>query len=247
MTNAPFGDDIHMQAGEYVLGLMDDAERAAFEARLAIDAAARAAVASARDRFLEIDTSAAPVAPSAGLWNRIEGAIGAAPSNVVDLSARRRRNEPTIAGSGAQAPTRRSFWQGFAAASVLATLGGGYGLYALSQQKPRMIVVLLDAQAQPVSLVETYEGQRIRVVPLTNIAVPEGKALQVWTLPSRETGPVSMGLMPGPAATTLVGPTLPTPKLEQLYEITIEQAGGSPTGKPTGPIVGKGFAKLPQI
>ena len=143
--------------------------------------------------------------------------------------------------------SRRGFWQGFAAASVLATLGGGYGLYTIAQQKPRMIVVLLDAQAQPVSLVETYEGQRIRVVPLTNIAVPEGKTLQVWTLPSREQGPVSMGLMPAPSATTLAGPELPTPKLEQLYEITIEQAGGSPTGKPTGPIVGKGFAKLPQI
>lgn len=31
----------------------------------------------------------------------------------------------------------------------------------------------------------------------------------------------------------------------QLYEITLEPSGGSPTGRPTGPIQVKGFAKSP--
>lgn len=248
MSNADMKhDDIHMLAGEYVLGLMSDDERAAFEALLANSEAARTALAQAQQRLLDLDVSAPASTVSSGMWEGIEQRITdrfGNVDNVVDFAARRR---PTASPDIAPPMSRRGFWQGFAAASVLATLGGSYGLYTIAQQKPRMIVVLLDAQAQPVSLVETYEGQRIRVVPLTNIAVPEGKTLQVWTLASREQGPVSMGLMPAPSATTLIGPELPTPKLEQLYEITIEQAGGSPTGKPTGPIVGKGFAKLPQI
>ena len=74
MSTAGMNDDIHMLAGEYVLGLLGEAERAAFEARLADDALARAAVGLARERFLEIDTSAAPLAPSADLWRRIESA-----------------------------------------------------------------------------------------------------------------------------------------------------------------------------
>ncbi|MBL8566607.1 MAG: anti-sigma factor [Hyphomicrobiaceae bacterium] len=242
--------ELHDLAGEYVLGLASDAERAAFEQMLSHDVDAREALAVARERFLELDTSALPVPPTPELWARIETALerpqtSDRPDNIVPFTGRRDASANAAVPGGRV--SRRAFWQGFAAASLLATLGGGLGLYQIAQRKPRMIVVLLDATAQPVSIVETYEGQRIRIVPLIDIAVPEGKTLQVWTLPSRETGPVSMGLMHGPAVTTLDGPTLPPPKPDQLYEITIEQAGGSPTGKPTGPIVGKGFAKLPHI
>lgn len=251
MSTADMNDDIHMLAGEYVLGLMGEAERAAFEQRLATDPLARAALATSRERFLEIDTSAAPVSPSPQLWARIEGGLATASataqSNVIDLTSRRREGTAMDSASPRSLPTRRSFWQGFAAASVLAMFGGGIAGYQLSLRKPRLVVVLLDAQAQPVSIVETYEGQRIRVVPLGTIDVPQGKTLQVWTLPDKQTGPVSMGLLETSTARVLEGPSLPPPQPNQLYEITIEQAGGSPTGKPTGPIVGKGFAKLPQI
>lgn len=246
MSNAPFDDDIDALAGEYVLGLMSDSETANFEARIAREPAVRAAVAAMRERLLELDTSARPAAPSGDLWSRIDSRLDAKSGNVVDLASRRRRDIATPLPT-ASAPSRRAFWRGFAAASILALVGGGITARQLSLQKPRLVVVLLDAQAQPVSIVETYEGQRIRVVPLGTIEVPEGKALQVWTLPNKETGPVSMGLLPAASAAVLEGPTLPPPKLDQLYEITIEQAGGSPTGRPTGPIVGKGFAKLPQI
>ena len=39
---------------------------------------------------------------------------------------------------------------------------------------------------------------------------------------------------------------LPTGQ-QQLYEITLEPAGGSPTGKPTGPVIVKGFGALPRL
>jgi len=40
---------------------------------------------------------------------------------------------------------------------------------------------------------------------------------------------------------------LPSPAADQLYEITFEPDGGSPTNLPTGPILGKGFAKTPVL
>jgi anti-sigma-K factor RskA len=40
---------------------------------------------------------------------------------------------------------------------------------------------------------------------------------------------------------------LPAPHPQQLYEITVEPAGGSPTNLPTGPIPGKGLAQEPVI
>ena len=41
------------------------------------------------------------------------------------------------------------------------------------------------------------------------------------------------------------GARLPEPKAGQLYEITLEPAPGSPTGRPTGPILVTGFARYP--
>ena len=151
MSNADMKhDDIHMLAGEYVLGLMSDDERTAFEQLVATSEDARIALAATQQRLLDLDVSAPVSVPSPGMWERIESRITDRTGNVdnvVDLAARR-RNLPSP--DVAPPVSRRGFWQGFAAASVLATLGGGYGLYTIAQQKPRMIVVLLDAQAQPV-------------------------------------------------------------------------------------------------
>jgi anti-sigma-K factor RskA len=43
----------------------------------------------------------------------------------------------------------------------------------------------------------------------------------------------------------LQGPQQPLPAGGQLYEITLEDAPRSATGRPTGPILVKGFATIP--
>ncbi|MGE0769586.1 MAG: anti-sigma factor, partial [Hyphomicrobiaceae bacterium] len=222
---------------------LESEQRQRFEARLPTEPALVDALMRARERFLEIDTSARPMMPSAGLWQSIEKDLDA-PSNVVDLNGRRDAKEVQRAASP---QSWSGFWRGFAAASLVAMTLAGAAVTALWPQPPRLVIVLLDDNARPVSIVESYAGQKIRVVPLGSIEVPAGRTLQVWTLPDPATGPVSMGLLPGVTAATLEGPPLPNPKLDQLYEITLEPSGGSPTGKPTGPIIGKGYARRPQI
>jgi anti-sigma-K factor RskA len=64
-------------------------------------------------------------------------------------------------------------------------------------------------------------------------------------LPSRERGPVSVGLMDRPRTLELQLGDLPRPSADQLFEITLEPAGGSPTGRPTGPILFKGNTAQP--
>jgi len=242
MTNGTEGPhDMAAEAGEYVLGLMDDVTREGFEARLATDAALRRLVAIERERFLELDLTAEGPAPTADLWPRIEHGVAVAPANVVDLDARRTKAPPSTL------PSRRGFWQGFAAASILGIAATSVAYMRAPPGAPRLVVVLLNDQAQPVSIVETLDDKRIRVVPLVNINVPADRTLQVWTLPDPATGPVSMGLLEAVRATLLEGPVLPTPQPDQLYEITLEPAGGSPTGRPTGPIIGKGYARTPRI
>lgn len=248
MTNgADHPEDLSVIAGEYVLGVLDKDEAAAFETRLVHDEAARHALAEARERFLELDLAAPPEPPSPDLWDRIEARLNTQPpAPVVDLASRRRQSR-TPDRSVFNAVSSARFWQGFAAATVLAVIAALIASATVLSPTPRLIVVLLNDQAQPVSIVEAFDGQRIRVVPLDEIDVPPGRTLQVWTLPDPATGPVSMGLLPTGDARTLEGPQLPPPQPDQLYEITIEPEGGSPTGRPTGPIVGKGFARVPQL
>ncbi|MDX2289489.1 MAG: anti-sigma factor [Hyphomicrobiaceae bacterium] len=234
--------DFEDLAGEYVLGLLDDEARARFETLLDTEPAARAAVARQRDQLLEIDLAAPAEVPSAGLWPAIETQLQAPDTTVASLSAHRRMRTASSAASATA-----SFWRGFAAAAIVAMIGSALAWTYVTPAAPRLIVVLLDDEAKPVSIVEAFGDERIRVVPLGTIDVPAGKTLEVWTLPDKTTGPVSMGLLESVSASVLTGPALPEPKPEQLYEITLEPAGGSPTGRPTGPIIGKGFAKVPQI
>ena len=75
MSTDPLIDDV--LAGEYVLGVMEDAERVAFERQLAQDPALKAAVARWTARFAELDGTAPHVQAPARLWGRIEQSIGA--------------------------------------------------------------------------------------------------------------------------------------------------------------------------
>ena len=231
-------------ADEYVLGLLDAADHAQVESDIETDASLRAAVAASRDRFLALDLLASPAAEPQGLWSRISSALDDPNVNVPAAQA----------APNAQAPIRPandntySRWKRVAFAGIAASLflAIGLGLGLMSQPEPRVIAVLLDEAGEPLVLVEDFGDASARITPLADFDVPEGKVMQVWTLPSKELGPVSLGLLPRSEEIVLDGPALPLPREAQLYEITLEQPGGSPTGRPTGPILVKGFAKMPR-
>lgn len=230
-------DDLE-RVGEYVLGLFDDAEAAAFEQRLAAEPELQAAVAKLRAHMEKLDdTVGAPPADPA-LWQRIAGKL--------DDSA-------PMAGAPVERQPRPANDNGWIrrfgmAASVLIALGVGYlaGSNLSTPRQPMMIAVLLTEDgAQPGAIVEAFADDSIRLVPLELAQKPADRVYQVWTLPDADTGPVSMGIFDDPQTIRLAGPNLPPPESGQLYEITLEPAGGSPTGRPTGPILVKGFAKTP--
>ena len=117
---------------------------------------------------------------------------------------------------------------------------------AMTRLEPQVVAILMNSEGEPVVMIEDFGNDTAKVVPLIDLAVADDRSLQLWTLPSADTGPVSLGVLDGWETATVSGPDLPGPAEEQLYEITVEPLGGSPTGKPTGPIIGKGFAKAPR-
>lgn len=223
------------RVGLYVLGMLEGAERAQFETEKASDAELANAVARLQRHMLALDDTAGPLPANPALWAAIESQLdrdGSTAANVTPLQPRR---------------AQRPQWLAMAA-SVLVALGVGYlaGSFGIGARKPVMIAVLVDqADASPGAIVEAFADDSVRLVPLERFDVPEGNILQVWTLPDVATGPVSLGTFSDPTGIRLAGPDLPAPHDGQLYEITLEPAPGSPTGRPTGPILVKGFAKAP--
>ncbi|MCZ8179986.1 MAG: anti-sigma factor [Rhizobium sp.] len=225
------------RADAYVLGLMDEDERRAIEADMETDQELARAVGEARDHFLELDL-VGPTSPvSADLWSRIETRLGSQQTAIREASPRPAVNDNRLAG-----------WRGVglsaAAASLL--LVGALSYTLLQRAEPQVVAILMNAEGEPVVMIEDFGNDTAKVIPLTDVSVATDRSLQLWTLPSRDTGPVSLGVLDGWRTAMIEGPDLPGPMEEQLYEITVEPLGGSPTGKPTGPILGKGFAKMPR-
>jgi anti-sigma-K factor RskA len=221
-------------AGEYVIGSLEGSERLAFEAQLASDADLASMVRRLEQQMQTLDDTVVAEPVDGRLWAGIEARLGA----------------QTLPELQRTAPTTRTRlqWQMAIAASVVLALGLGFAAGSITQApaKPVVIAVLIDdGTSVPGAIVEAFADNSVRIVPLEAFAVPDGRIMQVWTLPNPETGPVSLGTFTDPQSVRLAGASLPQPQVGQLYEITLEPAPGSPTGRPTGPILAKGFARSP--
>jgi anti-sigma-K factor RskA len=228
-------------AGDFVLGVIEPAERAAFEAEMAQSPELAGLVETLRNRFASLDETAPALPVPDGLWDRIAGEIG---------GGRRPAAPPEPARTTTGAPRRDGRAWMKLAASVVVALGVGFlaGRSSVgTPPAPVVVAVLLDAAATPGAIVEAFANNRVHIVPLENFAVPPGKVLEVWTKPNEAIGPVSLGRFSTPREIDFAPAALPTPQAGQLYEITLEDAPGSPTGRPTGPILVKGLARLPML
>ncbi|RYE32930.1 MAG: hypothetical protein EOP23_10420 [Hyphomicrobiales bacterium] len=230
--------DREILAGEYVLGLLDGAEKASFERQMTDDAALHGAVARWQTRLAPIDATAQPAEPSPGLWQRIESGLAEATSP--RRSAVRR---PGLQSRLAQWWNNLPLWRGAALAGAAAAILLAVGLVGAldrARRQPLMVAVLLTDTNIAAAVVNTFADGHVELLPLQDIAVPQGRALQIWTLWDRAAGPRSVGLIDRARAVPLRLDNLPL-GADQLFEITVEPASGSPTGRPTGPIVAKGL------
>ncbi|SCX06881.1 anti-sigma factor [Agrobacterium rosae] len=229
-------EDMARVADEYVLGLLDDDESRRVETESHRDDELRDAIATSRERFLPLDLSVEEAMPSASLWQRIDA----------DLSGTQEKQKaperPALSNDN-----RLHVWKRTAVASLAASLllTAGLGWSLMRKVDPVVIAILLNDAGEPQAIVEDFSNEQASIRLLADFVVPEGKTMQVWTLPNQEIGPVSLGLLNEHRSAKLATPSLPRPKDKQLYEITLEQTGGSPTGRPTGPILVKGLAKIP--
>ncbi|MET0507291.1 MAG: anti-sigma factor [Burkholderiaceae bacterium] len=238
---------------EFVLGTLSDSEFDAFIAALARDPALRVEVGQWQDRLLPLLDRLPTVAPPPGLWQRIESALGPLPTPlrppvVATAEGRGPPLPPRPAPSRAQAGIgwweRLAFWRlasglALAASVVLATL-------LLTRPAPELsYVAVLTSQdgRQAGWVVRASDRGPVRLTALGPPGpIPEGRAWQFWTKGKTAANPTSLGLVPPEGRLEVPRERLPDLGDEQLFEITLEPATGSPTGRPTGPILFVGRA-----
>ena len=252
-------------AAECALGVLSPPEMERAEARIAAEPDFAAEVERWRQQLSAFDRTA-PVQPlPPDLWSRIDAQLdqprAAAPIMLTEPSLEtsraaqlREEGRLPITSSEAAADSRRrlfemvwnslNFWRigglGAAAAAIIIATGLGVQLRQ-ARSVPVLVAVLQTPDNQTAAIVNAFADGRTELVPLTSFTVPAGKVLEVWTLWDRQIGPRSVGLLQTMAAARLMLDDLPR-GAGQLFEITLEPAGGSPTGKPTGPVLAIGRA-----
>jgi len=207
-------------AAEHVLGTLRGPARRRFERLCAESAAARRAVHRWEDDWSVLSRSLRPIQPSERVWanvsRRLFGARSAAPRM-----------------------SRWRTWQLAAAASLIA-VALIVALVVHQQQPPlQTLAVLGTDSAHPLWRIERrtqLAALTIRVVgPVQRLP---GKAYELWALP-RGGAPVSLGLLPagGTYERTLNSAQRAALLAADKVAVSVEPAGGSPTGSPTGPVV----------
>ena len=229
MTTPLNDEELQALAGEYVLGTLPLAERAQVEQRLTNDAALRAAVDNWEQRLLPLTALAPPAEPSPQLWPRIASTLFT-PKAVK------------------QAGGWHAWWNSLAFWRILA--GGGLATAAAlavtvtmqlqAPGGPGYLVVLVAPQDKAPGWIVQASNKNSRdlsLIPLGPTSVPQQKSLQFWTKGKDWGAPVSLGLVQPGQTLKLKLDKLPPMQAEQLFEITLEPQAGSPTGRPTGPIL----------
>src|SRR5437879_11759954 len=87
-------DADNAMAADYVMGLLDGAEHAAAERRIATDQSFAQAVSARRERLADLDLTAEETPPSPALWQRIPAATKIPPADALPSARAALRRPP---------------------------------------------------------------------------------------------------------------------------------------------------------
>jgi anti-sigma-K factor RskA len=236
--DAPLPD---MAAAELALGLLDGAERDAALHRLIRDPGFAAEVERWRDWLAALFAGWPAVEPPAGLADRIETSLDArAPDAGIAAP---------VAANDNGARWRMLALAGGIAACLLLAVTTVLMLrpppapvrVAVPVAGPAPLIAALAPTGKGAPVAAAYDPSSGVVRIAGAIDVPAGRSAEVWAIEGTAP-PRSLGVMADPAGGALTVPAALRSRLAAAttLAISIEPAGGSPTGLPTGPVVAAG-------
>lgn len=212
-------------AGEYVLGTMPRAERAAFRRRLADEPRLLAEVTRWETHFDPLAEEVDPVTPPERVWRGVSARLFPGKADA----------------SRAPAPGIWR-WLGFgsacAALGLLLAVGLGQMRAPEGPEAPDLWVSDMVSEDSEVRLTALYDDASGEMrVSMGGRAPSEGRDFELWLIQG-DRAPISLGVMPHAGNTAMPVPeALRTLVAGATLAITDEPAGGAPGGVATGPVV----------
>lgn len=221
------GDD--MVAAEYVLGVTPAQERQAVARRIAADMEFARLVDAWEERL----------SPLARDYDEVQ------PPETVKRALDRRLFD--TAPSGSVAPgfwQSLALWRAIAAASLVAlVVYAAIPFIGPPAEDPTLgLVASLAAEDSDVRYLAVYDAEHDRVGLSHLSGAPAAERdFELWVIEG-DNPPVSLGIIPPGEAVQLTVPEAASRALGEnaVLAISLEPAGGSPTGQPTGPVVAAG-------
>ncbi|WGW03287.1 anti-sigma factor [Tropicibacter oceani] len=218
-TETDFPGGWEAMAAEYVLGLLPQDERAAFEAQMRADPDLEQDVVAWAEYFSTFTDDIPEEAPPPQLWKRISAQA---------FGTRRRPGWrlllPYLAG-------------GVAAAAIT---WGVYTSGVLTPQQGTHLYADLVAQDQGyVLLAHWAPDSETFMLRRDGGAFPTDNSIEIWVIPAADAAPVSVGLMAQDDLTQIPVPPEMTALMQPgaMVAISLEPLGGSVTGAPSGPVL----------
>jgi anti-sigma-K factor RskA len=209
MTDAPLTpmEEDDALAAEYVLGVLDLAERTRMDDRIRRDSAFAGLVAAWETRLAGLNDAYADV-PAPNLLPKIEA-----------------RLFPQAAK-----PARK--WFGWLAGAAAAATIAAVAVFVVPRTPAPEFVATLAAENQPLVFAASYADGNLTLNQTQGAAAGAENDYELWLIVG-DAAPVSLGLIDAPAITR---PVANIPEGATIA-ISLEPAGGSTTGAPTGPVL----------
>jgi anti-sigma-K factor RskA len=211
-------DLLEQLAGAYVVGTLRGAARVRFERVYAGSATMRAAVHRWEDRLMPLLRGLAPVNPGEQVWEEISRRT----SGHARLSTRR-------------AATWRWALAGALALSLLVTVS-----IRILNPPLQQVADMGHDRAHPIwNVARSANSTALTIRALENVQSDPQRAYELWALPENGRPPVSLGLLPrsGTLRRSLSAVQRAALLSSNHIAVSLEPAGGSPTGSPTGPVL----------
>jgi anti-sigma-K factor RskA len=211
-------------AAEYALGVLSGAERAAAERRLAREPAFARLISAWEERLAPLAAEIDEVSPPPEVWGRIATAL------------------PPPSETRPRLWSSLAFWRGFGFVSAFTAACLALVVYFGSFKGGEPLVAAIDGGGHH-HFVATVDDKRstIAVMPAAFSDDGNGRVPELWLIPS-DGKPRPLGLLRADHTVTLALPA-ELSKLaarNSVLAVSLEPPGGSPTGRPTGPVIASG-------
>jgi anti-sigma-K factor RskA len=217
-------------AAEYVLGTMSARARRRFKVHLRGNPQLRRAVSQWESRLAPLADVMPSIEPPARVWQGIKTRL-------------------QFGGKGkAGFWENLSFWRVSSFASGLLALALIVFVAVPRPETPvqagRMVVVMNDLATRKPAMTASWEpgqrgGRTLRIRVIGHAEMAANTAWELWMLPGGDQKPVSLGLITTHETQIVKIPDALAARLDaaQGLAMSVEPAGGSPTGLPTGPVL----------